>query len=572
MDLINLEDLKKNIIVPPEYFEPYLEMWDWTHHQVARGELPTGFISLEQFQLGCVCSFPVLWCQTFLRDPDDPLGQTPWQFFPDQKESLENFWNKDTIHGCGAETGKTREIVCLCMYYAFNFPGGSGLVGSPKQKNLNEIIRAIETQFRLNPDLKSGLVKHEKKPIHIMFFKSGFQISFCPSGPYGEAYRGEHAKTFVLMDEAAKNHHALIWDEFHRAMMPSCIEKIYSVPDGRRDTNYFKMKHAAMLGQSHMKYINFSKENQPEPFWSAERKKKYITLYGGETSSGYLRNVRGQDGEPVNGVFPAVWLDAAVKEIWEYRCLKIQSLAEGVYVVRGLSFRKVGNEIETIEELTADIPAPQFNLVSVIRSAFAGIHGENYGGADLGMSMDPSEIIIKQVRGRMHRTIARVHLENVTYDIQCGVIDTLDDIFVPVGWGVDYGNAGSAVVQIMQGVNKSGELNYPDKDYENRMKGYQFKSSHIDIDEDGNTVTDHENKPVKVSLKHLATKTIQAKMMKQETEYPCDPDLINDYRNHTSTEGSREPIYSKDNDHLIDADRVAELRILLQKEEEDIFA
>lgn len=38
MEPVALEDLKKGIIVPKEIFEAELEGWDWTWHQLARGE------------------------------------------------------------------------------------------------------------------------------------------------------------------------------------------------------------------------------------------------------------------------------------------------------------------------------------------------------------------------------------------------------------------------------------------------------------------------------------------------------------------------------------------------------
>ena len=133
-----------------------------------------------------------------------------------------------------------------------------------------------------------------------------------------------------------------------------------------------------------------------------------------------------------------------------------------------------------------------------------------------------------------------------------------------MGWGLDFGNAGSAVVHILQ----NQEL-YFDKRYEDRLTGFQFAAAYEEIDESGEIIMNkYTDKPVKVSAKELATKLIETKLYRQELEYPYDPDIMLFYPNHTyrvSKDSSREGIriFRKEDDHLIDADRVLTLRIIL---------
>jgi len=137
--LDHIADLGKQIMVPNDIFDATLRDLGWTWHQVARNELPPPFTSLEELQLAIICADPVLWTTAFLRNPDDP--DRPWQFWDYQQESIRHEGN--TLHECGAEVGKTREIIGFILYKAFNTPNGSGLVTAPMTIHLMEIIDTI---------------------------------------------------------------------------------------------------------------------------------------------------------------------------------------------------------------------------------------------------------------------------------------------------------------------------------------------------------------------------------------------------------------------------------------------
>jgi hypothetical protein len=159
----------------------------------------------------------------------------------------------------------------------------------------------------------------------------------------------------------------------------------------------------------------------------------------------------------------------------------------------------------------------------------------------------------------------------VTYDQQCQAINALDDLYGPkeaISWGTDFGNAGSAVAHDLQGLPQ-----YEEKDFEDRLKGFMFESTTDNIDEDGNPVIDAKTgKPAKITLKELATDILIKKMQRGKVEYPPDPDYAFFYPNHTVRVGDRHRIFKKEDDHLIDADRVQILAKLLAEVTEDIFA
>lgn len=566
----SLDELKKGIRVPEAEFEAWLKRYDWTWQQLARNEFPVPFDSFAEFQLACICSDPLLWCQAFLREPEDPDNKDPYNFFDFQVTSLRN--TGDTLHSCASEVGKTREIVAKCLYRMFNGQNGSGLIGAPQQTHLSEIIDAMLDQFYWNKELGRALIKHEKSPHHL-FRMRGFKLYFRPAGHDGEAFRNVHVKTFAVMEEAAKLKNRKQWSEFFRAMKPACALNIYSVPDGDRSCEFFRLAQEArgesarstdeldeeesLLDDRFLSLYQFSKEEMPPPYWTDKRRRKYIKQFGGETAPEYVHNILGVDGDPENPVFPWYHFSKLLKDIPAYRCLKVVvNEAEGTVSLYGT---KISGEKEDVltdrRENLSD-----FDLVSVIKSFFSPMHGVLCGGADFAYSPDPTEIIVKLIMGKVHTVIARLHLESVTYDQQDSAINALDDIYDGgkhiMGWGLDLGSAGSAVYHNLM-------AKYPDKKFDDRATGYMFESAFEAVDEEGNVIM-QKGQVLKKPAKELATDFLTKKMQRQELEYPFDPDITLYYPNHTSRAGSNgRRIYKGKDDHIIDADRALTLRALL---------
>ena len=594
MEPIQLSDIHKAILVPKEDFEAWLARFDWTWQQLSRNEFPGAFASLDEFQLACICADPVLWCPAFLRDPDDPDHLDPYNFFDYQKDAIR--YRQHKVYDCGAETGKTRDIVAASLYEAFTTAGGSSLQGAPQQTHLDEIIEAMYDQLTWNPDMMPSLKRWKKHPHHAFYWSNGFKHDFRPAGHDGEAFRGVHARTSVRLDEAAKMKNPRQWTEFWRAMKPGCVAAIYSVTDGDRSCDFYKLKERAKraaaqqavdedleagvpdyLKNIRFRHFRWPKTIMPPPFWSEERRKFYIEQYGGEDSPGYRHNVLAEDGDPENSVFPWYSFSRLLKDVPEYRVLKVLvDSSQGDVSLFGAKYApQVGREAKPEEIILTErrVPVSGFDIRTEIKSFFSNLPGLKFGGADLGFSQDPTEIYVKLILGRTHRLICRVQLKGVTYDQQCEAIDALDDVFdageMKMGWGLDYGNAGSAVVHILQ----NQEL-YAHKLYGDRMTGYQFGGTYEAVNEEGDILVDRTtDKPVKLTGKELSTDLLVKKMQRIELEYPFDPDIILYYPNHSYREGEKHRIYKKEDDHVIDADRALTLRVILPGEgAEDQFA
>ena len=573
LDTLELSDLKEGIVIPEVLFDAWLERFNWSWHQVTRGEFPAPFTSLEQFQYACICVDPVLWTWAHLKEPDNPGN--PYTFFDYQEESVR--YHGHTLHETASEVGKSREIMAYCLWKAFTVHRGSGLVAAPQTIYLVEIIDMIEEQFSFNPMLHKSLLMHRKQPHHHMRFTSGFKLDFRPTDIDGKPLRGVHARTFCLMDESVKAKNKQIFDEFWRAGKPECVFKLYSVPDGDRSCEFYRLCQKAegrlnedddeFTSRKYFKKFHWSKRLMPAPFWTKERERLYVDQYGGQDSPGFKHNVEGEWGDAENTVFPWAQFQHLVKEVPEYRCLKILVDKDTVYLTGyGVAEKTVKYLVDT------NVSKSQFNIATEIKSFFSNQLGLKFGGCDLGYSQDPTEIVIRLILGKTWRTIARLQMKGVTYDMQANAIEAMDEVFdsgkLDMGWGVDFGNAGSAVVHMLHNL-----AIYEKKRYEYRLIGFQFGAMYDAVNEEGDLVFDtHTEKPLRLSAKELATDIVVSKMQRLELEFPHDPDIVLYYPNHTSRVGSNNRrIFKKEDDHIIDAGRCATLRVVLDQGE-DIFA
>lgn len=593
---------RQAVALPPEFTERlqvdhadfawWLEQKRWAWQQLERGELG---LDLQQAQLLYLMEDPVLWCRAFLDEPD--TGE-PYDFWTYQRESV-RAWYQDVIHQDGAEVGKTREIVALILWIAITGFGGAMrrpwiLVGAPQQTHLDEIILEIEEHVGVAegqdghvPLLNYFWRKPKKTPHYMMRFVSPnpadpsrptiARVYFRPAGHDGEAFRGVHVNALGIMDEAAKVKNPVCWSEFHRALKPGCRERIYSVPDGDRSTEYYRMTQEAVPGlredEKGMRLFRWPKTLMPSPFWNDERDREMQRRYGGKDSPGYQRNVLGLHGQQENPVWSWDELEPNIRDVPEFRCLRLRGdkgkdeLAIEAYRVE-LSQRegkKVGREAFVLDravslgEVQADIRA---GVHRIIRDVFSDLGpGVYWAGADLGYAKDPSEFMLWKEIGLELRRVLRISARGIDYPMQCEIIYALDELFgFRAAWGVDFGNAGTAVVQMLQNLEQ-----YADGHYDERMMGFHFASAVDCIDEEGNVLEQDDPKtgapkPVRQPAKEWATNLITNRYQSATVAMPYETDLVDHYTNHTAREGARHRIFDKTNDHTIDADRVAMLR------------
>lgn len=587
-------------VFAPDEFDAWLAERGWSWQALDRGEYG---ITLEESLLLFVFTDPVRWCETFLVEPR--TGK-PWQFFDYQRESL-RAWSQDVVHQDGAEVGKTREITCLILWGQCTAMGLSVarpwfLIGAPQQTHLDEIILAVEEQVGVQASgeakgtLLSSFWRKPKRTPHTMHnFRTppvgdeppgNGRVYYRPAGYDGEAYRGVHVNGMVLMDEAAKLKRAVQWSEFWRSAMPGCRKRVYSVPDGDRSTEFFRLSQQAVANlpaeRQGWRLFHWPKTIMPAPFWSADRDAEFVRLFGGRHTPGYKRNVLGDWGEAENPVWSWDTLLPNVTDVPEYRIVKL-----GADVPRGeltVEVKRVALDIvegrkHGTEEWLHDGVRPLAPFVSRSnaerREAMAALLREHldgasrgvfWAGADLGESNDPTEIVLSEEVGPKLRDVARIVARGLPYHAQRELIYCLQELYGGLPhWGVDLGSAGTVVVKDLQTLE-----DYADMRFEECMTGFQFSNAVDCLDEHGEALLDPRDeegeKIVRAPAKHWATQCITQRLQACGYAMAYDTQVLNWMTNHTSREGAKWPIYAKKDDHAIDARRMQMLRKLYDEQ------
>ncbi len=576
-------------------FDEWLADRGWAWQPLSRGEYG---ISIEHAQLAFISENPVLWCKAFMKEPDTG---NPYAFWDYQEESVLSY-DQDVIHQDGAEVGKTREITALLLWAMCTSFGGrivrpSILVAAPQQTHLDEIIMDMEEHVgevaesnEPMPFINYFWRKPKRTPHYMARFvtpnpqrpnrPSIGRVYFRPAGHDGEAFRGVHVNGLGLFDEAAKVKNKTIFSEFHRALKPGCHRRFYSVPDGDNSTEFYRMTQQAIPDlpkhKQGLRLFHWAKTLMPPPFWGVDRKQHFITMYGGEDSPGYQRNVLGLHGQQENPVWPWDTLEPNFRDVPEYRCIKLRAdkSQDALHVIAySIDFemndgKKVGqnhahaDRYDSLSDYTSkDMQNVRRAFHSLLREfiepAGAGVF---WFGADLGYAKDPTEIFVYQELGPELKLVARIHAKGLGYDYQCELIYVIDELFGFQGaWGVDFGSAGTMVVQMLQNREE-----YDDGNYEDRMTGFLFGSALDAIDEDGTMLEEEDKKgdvrAVRLPAKELATNLITARLQRIGYAMPLDSDIVQHMSNHTAKEGARNRIFDKKDDHTIDAKRTAMLR------------
>ena len=592
-----------DIIIPEPILLDELARRGWEFEQMANGcclDAHGEPISLAEFQLYLTTQRPSLFAPAYLTEPD--TGE-PYSLWPYQLESAD-YIAGGVVHEDGAEVGKTREITLLLLWSAFTGHGGRlrkpvNLVAAPLTSHLGEISRAIEEQVDLNPDLQAitrltkgkRWMRYENNHL-LMEFNTNCWIFFRPVGSDGNAFRGVHANGFCMFDEATKVKNPVVFSEFHRAMKPEATPRFYSVPDGDRSCEFFSMCQRAMAweefkrrwpngydgpGYPPMVRFNWPKTLMPDPFWNEARRRYYIQLYGGVDSAGYVRNVLGGWGDAESSAFPWATFGPCVVDIPEYRRLKVMvDASDGQVTLELTRFDAVmeGNRISGREVVLWERRESLANwerqddcresIESIVFAAFADMpRGENYAGADLGQTRDPTELLVKIRRGSTMRLHSRIQIRGCEYRHQCEFIRALDLLLDPdaerAAWGVDPGNAGTVVIGML-----ANEDRYQDRNFTMRLAGYAFGGGYDAVDLDGQLIVDEKtDKPIRQNGKELATDLLVMAMQKRRLQYPVDPELTLYYPSHTYKQGPRYRTFATTDDHVIDADRQLMLNVAL---------
>ncbi len=605
----------------PELIDALLRRNRWSWQALERGDLKLGdeVLNVDRLQWWLLNADPVLWVETNLvNKPEDGGGL--WQLFPYQRPSLR--FRGHVVHQDGAEVGKSREIVGLLLWGCLAAERGSVLVGSALDGDLDEIWEEVEWQLSANPFLAASVRARTTKPYRRLTWRNGLRVLFRPAGHDGRAYRGIHVRGWLLHDEAAKVVNPRSWSEFWRAAKPGCEIRIYSVPTGDRQCTFQRIADNAVPSESIVPadtpplvveqllrpgaaatpesvrtlgrdfgnriWVRFHwpKTIMPHPFWCEERRQEFVGFYGGPDEPGYVHNVLGLPGDPEYSLFPERLLKPALTWIpdylsvsfrWDSRAGQLDGLsrrlnpsypwgeegepqtpaeddpeeAEGGDVLQPfLTVLQDGLDISGWDRWDAE---RRRQAITDLAGFFVrALPGDLTAGVDVG-SATVTEILFERRNGLSDTLVLRIHLTGWNWYAQRDFILALDAILKPAGgWGFDATGVGRVLVDLL--APGLGE----------RLSGYVFNRSTPAIDPTtGEAQLDPASgREVLISYKELGTQLIERRLHGRGLELPFDPEVRHLLANHTYSQSGDARRFSKLNDHLVDALRVAELRKL----------
>lgn len=594
----------------PDWVEEFLAARGFAWQQLERGELWGGrlpFAGLPELQQFLVMADPVRFAECVFVELEED-GQPPWRLWPYQKVSAR--YRSNTLHQCGAEVGKTREIVILHLWEAVTARGNS-LIGAALDGHLDLIWREIIGQAKVNPwlDAQVDWERTHVKPYKDLVLANGNTIFFRPAGTDGSAFRGVHVRRRASLDEAPKVKSKEAMGNFFSRCKPGAEIRLYGTPDGDRDCEFYQLcvRHQEVdpmappplptgtrdepvdpYERSYAKF-RWAKTLQPAPYWSDARERQLIEEYSGRDSSEFQQNVLGHWGDPAQTVFPWSRLSACLRYIPDAIIVKLlvddatgQLYADAyrlspAYQVKSALGDESGEATTDplVRFFNDQLPVSSFpaggdrklELVdrweAYLRPLVAPVAAAGRSlvcGVDYGASVsEPTEIFAAEVIGELTRVLLRVQLKRFDYDQQECVIRALQRILAPCwGWAGDSTGNGSVVEHYLQ-----HPLGLELVDY----TGVVFNATTLDLDPaTGQPLHDADDpeKVRKVTWKEKATQLLEADLQRQRLELPYDPDVMVQWSSHTATilaSGRRQ--FAHLHDHTIDAVRCLELRLYL---------
>jgi len=311
------------------------------------------------------------------------------------------------------------------------------------------------------------------------------------------------------------------WRALRQCLKAGGVLRIYSTPNGVRDSTYYRLTQSS-------NWQVFRWPSWTHPSWSAEREAELVEFYGGKDTAGWQHEVAGEHGKPSYGAFNVEYLDRCRTDIIEYQKIAI-----------------------TGEALAAcETEAEVFDRLEMLLN-LGPHHGTYWVGGDLGYTNDPTEIVVfheEKEDGRSYvRLVLRIHMEHVAYPHIAEVIALMERYYSPLGIGVDKGGNGLAVVQELTTLDKYRELGL-----EAKLHGYDFGGAV--------TIALKDGRPLKKRTKEYMTSLINRGFQRRELLLPeSDLEIEDQFTTHTYMLANGKVIYSKGNDHIVDAVRCAML-------------
>lgn len=403
------------------------------------------------------------------------------------------------VHCDGRDVGKTAEIEIIVPWAQVTMPNRQMLIATQCESHLSPLMYRILRVFEENRTFAGNVVFSRRSPSWHIRFTNGFELFGRIAGVRGINFQGMHVDWQIIDEAQSLTEDA--WTNLLQTLNAGGLRWVYGVPNGLRNTFYRLTRD--------MRHEQYHWPSSLNPGFSPEKDAELAYLYGGRCSPGYLHNVCGVHGTPEHNVFD------------------IERFQEAVDAGLPVVSRMIQHEDEV------DMDAGDFE-------------GPFFMGADLGFAQDPTELVVYALRRGVFVNVARFTMSHVDYTTQQRVIQRLDEVFDFVSVGIDNGHSGTAVTHNLMAV--SGE-------WADKVVAVNFGSAALFSPTEGVCFRRY--------TKELLTELLIRRIHDGTIAFPDIAERHEQYAEHTyHTNLQGRVVYSKGNDHIIDADRCALMALL----------
>lgn len=441
----------------------------------------------------------------------DPVTRKAWQVREYQGRSL-NWYGPRKAHRSARSVGKTKDLEICALDIAMTDPDQEMMIGTQRKQHLEPLMERLIRIVTTVPDFKRSLSrKPQRSPDYRIDFKNGFRVWGRIAGPFGQNFQAMHVK--YQMCEEAQEWTNKAWTELFPGLNPGGWRWVYGVPNGVRNKYYEQTEEAKKR-----EYL-FSWPRHLDPCFTAEDDEEQKRLCGGENSADYQHLVLGIHGRQRYSTFDYDHFQQCVNA--SVHCPVISVTGEDL---------KAG-----AKDFWARINFP-YKLP---------FQGEKYLGCDIGYTTDPSEYVGYVFDGKYMASYFRIHSQGLKTNEQRDVITALDARHHFMGIGVDRNGIGLGVEHELQAL--SSRLAFI-------VLGFFWgESLVVGINKETNAEDKRE-------AKSFATFLIEEGMRNGLIVFANDPAREESYINMThEVRPNGYIVYSKDKDHIVDADRCAHL-------------
>jgi hypothetical protein len=477
-------------------------------------------LSADDIALLDLMDDPVLWAESFLKDPMNPSDPLKLRWY--QREMIEHSGNR-RVSRCGRGVGKTVCLSAYAIWEAFTKPNTRVLIIAPYESQVKLIFDdAIRPMIADSPAVRQSVTKDRSQPFWIEFTHGSAIVGMTAgtrSGQHASSIRGQTAAVLIL-DEAdylTPQAHAAIDAIIRR--FPNVRVWASSTPTGKREWFY------GICTDRRQGYQEFHYPSSVSPDWTDDAEEgARLTL----TEEEYQHEYLAEWGTQAQGVFNPIHTDQCVFD-YNYDDIDMRKTPGNIRVM-GVDWNAAKNGVQIV-------------IVELLRESTM-FPFRNEEGQLSSTSLQHRFAVIRRLQ-ISDKDMTQTRAINAILKMMAEY--NVDHLYVDEGYGH------TNVEDLYKAGEKYAQLAIKDK-----LKPVNFSGKVTIRDPQTRRIEEKPMKPYMVNNAKLRMEQL-ACVLPRDEDYPTG--IVGQMRNYLVVRISDKgyPTYSSGNDHALDAWMIAML-------------